>query len=236
MTRTANPEPVEEVPFDDFLDRFVWRQGEHLSLIGPTGRGKTTLARHLLPMRDWVTVVATKPMDPLVESMRDDGYTIIREWPKHLDKELARRLVLWPRYTTAEDAKTQQRVIHRALTEMFAARGWTIYLDELAYIANQLKLRSATEMLWQQGRSVGITVVAGTQRPAHVPLFMYDQATHLFLFQDRDEVNLKRMAGMGGADSKRVRHAVQNLPSRHHVLYVNGGSGGMVVTLPHQLD
>ena len=37
-------EPVEEVGFDDFLHHFdrEWKQGEHVSMIGPTGRGKTT--------------------------------------------------------------------------------------------------------------------------------------------------------------------------------------------------
>ena len=143
--------------------------------------------------------------------------------------------MLWPQFKGEADYKRQQKVIYSALADMFAAGNWTIGLDEVSYLVNTLKLESTLRMLWEQGRSVGITVVAGTQRPAHVPLLMYDQASHLFLFRDNDEQNLKRMAGMGGADSKRVKQTVQGL-DRYEVLYVNTGTGGMVKFTPDPLD
>jgi len=53
-----------------------------------------------------------------------------------------------------------------------------------------------------------------------VPLFMYDQATHLFLFSDNDETNLRRVGGLGGLSARVVRETVAALP-HHDVLYVN---------------
>lgn len=35
---------------------FIWRQGEHVTIIGNTSSGKTTLARAILPIRRFVTV------------------------------------------------------------------------------------------------------------------------------------------------------------------------------------
>lgn len=214
----------------DFMAGFRWEQGEHISLIGPTGAGKTTLALELLPMRDFVCVIATKPRDPVVSLLRQQGYTLLRKWPDHIDHRVTPRVILWPRFGKLTDLKAQQRIIHRALGFMFQSGGWTIYLDELSYLTKTLRLESAVSLLLQQGRSLGVSIVAGTQRPAHVPLLIYDQATHLFLWRDNDERNLRRMGGIGGLDAAMIRRTVAGL-DLHDVLYVNTrGLGDLVVT------
>jgi hypothetical protein len=103
-------------------------------------------------------------------------------------------------------------------------------VDELRYLTETLKLSRHMELLWQQGRSVGISVVAGTQRPARVPLAAYDQATHLFLFRDSDRRNLDRLADLSGdVDKVLVRETVQTL-APHEVLYVDTRRGTMAIT------
>lgn len=226
------PRPMEpeQIGWSDFLARFRWRQGEHVSLIGPTGAGKTTLALAILPMRNYVTIIATKPRDPVVAEAKRAGYRVMDSWPDHPDFRETPRIVLWPRFTKLADLKRQQRIVHRALGSMFAAGGWTVYVDELAYLTNTLRLESAVSLLLQQGRSLGLTMVVGTQRPAHVPLLIYDQATHLFLWRDNDEANLKRLGGLGGLDSKVIRRTVAGL-ALHDVLYVNTrGEGQLLIT------
>ena len=45
-------------PWDYFTRNVLdWRYGEHFALIGPTGQGKTTMLRHLLPFHKYVTVI-----------------------------------------------------------------------------------------------------------------------------------------------------------------------------------
>lgn len=213
-------------PWSDFLARLDWRQGEHLSLIGPTGGGKTTLALQLLPRREWVTVLATKPADPTLNKLRRQGYKLIEKWPP---PALTQRVLLWPRFRGRRDMVPQRAAIAEALTEMFAAGGWCIFVDELSYLSQMLRLDTDLRLLWQQGRALNLTLVGATQRPAWVPLEMYSQATHLFFWRTTDRTDLGRIGGLGGIDPGLVRQRVSRL-APHETLYVNTRTGEMLVT------
>ena len=228
MTRRVSSE-IEIIEWDEFIDSMRWKQGEHVSLIGPTGAGKTTLALELLPKRRYVVVLGTKPKDSTLSKLKGQGYETVRKWPEHVSTEIHPRMVLWPTFSRPGDAKKQQREIGKALSEIFAQGGWTVFADELRYISQTLKLGGMLELIWQQGRSLGVSLVGGTQRPAHVPLMLYDQATHLFFWRDNDEANLKRIGGLGHIDSKLIRETVGNLP-KHSTLYLNTRTGRMAVT------
>lgn len=225
------PESIPiQVPWKAFLsDDFDWRQGEHVSLIGPTGTGKTTLGLAILPRRRYVVVVATKPRDAALDRLIGHGYRALARWPEHIDTEAGARILLKPRMRGPADVANQRKVIGDALQAMFRAGGWTIFIDELRYVSGNLRLRPILELIWLQGRSLNLSLVGGTQRPAHVPLEMYDQATHLFFWRDNDRRNLERISGLGGIDADEVRDQVANL-DRHATLYVNTRTGDLIVT------
>ncbi|WP_164990888.1 hypothetical protein [Streptomyces sp. GZWMJZ-114] len=227
--RSLHPPAADAIPtyqLDAFLDVFRWRQGEHVSFIGPTGSGKTTLAKQLLHRRAYVCALATKPADSTMTGLiRKERYKRIRAWDERPPLVRAeQRLVLWPPFRRPEDVADQQVAIDRALREMFVAGGWTVFADELYYLCHTLKLTKLLETYWTQGRSLGLSLVGGTQRPAHVPLFAYDQATHLFFWRDNDETNLRRVAGLGGMSAAQIRDEVTRLP-KHTALYVNTRDG-----------
>lgn len=228
---TAARAGVEHVEWDTFLrDHFTWRQGEHITLIGPTGAGKTTLALALLPQRDYAIAFATKPRDRTMDSLVRQGWRKIATADK-LPKVIRGRthLVFWPRFVTPDDQAAQAYEIGQAMREAFVQGGYCLLIDELWYMDKILGLKRMVEALWTQGRSIGLSVVAGTQRPAHVSLLAYDQATHVFFWRDNDERNLARISGMNGLNARLIRETVATL-APHAVLYVNTRTSAMYVT------
>lgn len=204
--------------FQNYLD---FKQGEHATLIGPTGRGKTTLAlAGLIPQQPFVVVMAAKPRDPLISDLRKQGYLITEEWPPPEPRTLFNRVVFWPRIESMEDLEKQKDAFRNALTEIYRSKGWCVYLDEARYITQFLQLERITETLWLQGRSLGISLVCGTQRPRWIPLSAYDQATHLFFWKDSDEQNIKRLCEMAPVSATELRTVMEGL-DRHQFVYIN---------------
>jgi hypothetical protein len=228
---------VERVAWDDFLAAFDWEQGEHVSLIGPTGGGKTTLALQILERRAYVLVLASKPQDATLAGLvKKKGYQRIKRWPPPLSRApfvngrpAWQRVLLWPTYRKMSDIPAQREAFVHALHEAFAQGAWCVFADDLNKLCEQLKLDGALKPYWTDGRSVKLSLVASAQRPAWVPLYLYSQATHLFFWRTTDARDLKTIGGLNGADDKLVRHIVSRLP-KHDVLYVNTRTGHMAVT------
>lgn len=225
---------VERVEWDAFLStRFRWEQGEHVTLIGPTGSGKTTLALALLPLRQYVIAYGTKPKDRTLDQLvKKDRWRLVRKherFPKVIPKGRPLRVVFWPQYRTPADEPMQAYEIGSNLHEAFTRGGFCLFIDETWWFTHKLGMKTWLEALWTQGRSIGLSIVAGTQRPTHIPLLAYDQATHVFFWRDNDERNLKRISGMNGLNARLIRDTVATLP-HHQVLYVNTRTGAMTVT------
>jgi len=222
---------IDVLPWADFRDELAgtWRQGEHVSMIGPTGSGKTTLALGILDIRAYVIALATKPRDATMDRLIRGGWRKIKAWPPPPIIGDSARIVLWPPFRKPEDVGNQQRQLDYAIRAAFTEGGWTIFADELFYLCRTLKMAPLLETLWTQGRSIDVTLVGGTQRPAHVPLMAYDQATHLFFWRDNDETNLRRIAGLGAWKTADIRATVSELP-KHSVLYLNTRTGRQLIT------
>ncbi len=220
------------VSWDEFTAALDWRQGEHVSLVGPTGQGKSTLGLALLPRRDYVMVLATKPKDATLDRMTRrrarPRYRTVRDVnDRPVD---ASRLLVWPRFDSSDDIVVQADVMHRALDAAFSEGGWCLFVDELYYLVEMLGLSTMLRLIWQQGRSLGVSLVGATQRPAWVPLELYSQATHVFLFRHNDRRDLDRLSGIasaGDVEPRTIREIVGHL-GKNQFLYVNTRTGDML--------
>lgn len=224
---------VDQLDWETFYDRFRWRQGEHVTLVGPTGSGKTTLGLAILPKRRYTLVLAAKPKDPLISDLKKQGYTISRDWPPPPIEITGGRVVYWPKMKDPEDVIAQRDGFAAALADAYRQGGWTIFIDELQYVTDRefLGLAPLAKLLWQHGRSLNVSIVGGTQRPAHIPLAAYSQATHLFFWRSNDAADLKRLREIGGAiDPKGLQAAILALEG-HRALYVNVRTGETIETV-----
>lgn len=233
------PNTYPTVLWRDLFPRILadWRQGEHVTVIGPTGVGKTTLLAQILGARTYIVVLVTKVHD---DTITGDfrGFDRIKAWPP---KHYQNRVLLWPDpvkkrtirslSSTAIDMRAtkvkQRRVFQDALNEIFGDRNWTIVFDEQHYICKDLKLEDENKMFQHQGRSSGLTVVNGTQRPADVPLITYSGSTHAFIWSNNIDTDFKRLAEIGGMNRRDLEHNMNQL-GKHEFIYTNTRSGLIV--------
>lgn len=221
-------------PFHDwqrFLrEDFNFRQGQHVTLVGPNGSGKTTLARQIIDMREYTVVAATKVKDSsLYGPLTRAGYRITDD--PDLDPDQQPKVIFKPDLSnpTSSGRAGQQEAFRELLVRIFAQGGWCLYGDEIRYLSDYLKLETELETLWLQGRSLGVTMVAATQRPVSIPLVAFDQAIHLFLWRNTDRQSVQRMAEFTGGHYELARALIPRLP-HHEALYVHTTTGRMVRT------
>lgn len=220
---------VPFVRWDEFLRVIRFEQGQHVTIVGTTGSGKTVLGRELLKHRDFVVVLGTKPRDPeLYEPFQREGYELVSKFDAQPDLDES-RIIFRPTVSTPDDAglQRQRQRFQEMLFDIYESGGWTIYADEIFIMTNRLKLATVFETLWTQGRSLNITLVVATQLPVKIPLLAFDQATHLFLFRNSDRVRIQRMAEFAGADVDLVRKVIPLLP-QHEFLYCDTRTGTLL--------
>lgn len=223
---------VPRMDWASLVEHVDWRQGDHVTLIGPTGAGKTTAALSLLAERErrdgYIIAIFTKPKDPVAKRLEKNGYWKIRKWPP---PKRRKHILLWPDHKTLGDTAGQTEAVAYTLDGVFRDRSWCVYIDELYWVSNRLGMAPLLRDLWLQGRSCGVTLVASAQRPRNVPVEAYSSSAHLLIWRTNDDEDLKRLSGLGAAPNKTVQSAVQSLDFRkHEVLWVDTRQGDLYIT------
>lgn len=242
--KSALPSDVTIFDREHFLTR-RWRYaaGEHVSLLGPTQSGKTTLAYQLAERSSSPTlpavVLVMKPRDKTVTSWNKRlGYMRVRGWPPppwdgRLWRARPAGYTLWPRHSFDfdRDNMTMSEEFHRAILDSYKKGDRILFADEVWGLVHELGLRKDLESVWSRGASMGCGLWAATQRPSHVPLHMYSQAHHLFASHDPDKRSRDRLAEIGGVDPDLVKAVVLGL-RKYQWLYIRRDGPALCVIDP----
>lgn len=220
--------------------RADFRQGDHVTVIGPTGAGKTHIALQVAELRTYVLFLACKRRDPLIADLRQRGYyeTSVMEVPYVDGKPVHTRVVYWPRFSakeTKDDADREREMQSKAMRKAFAYAhkngGWALVIDEGTWVCRDLKLQRVADAAWFQGRTDNVSVIMCAQRPAWVGQYALSMADHLFLFQTAHKEDAKSLRDIAGVDGDTVRAIVQSLDRKNHeVLYISPREGTMIRT------
>lgn len=213
---------------------------EHLTIYGPTGSGKSFFESKVLIERhrlhgDHVVVIATKPAD---KTLMSTGWPIITEWPPRKgwnDKRQFECVIFWAKSGLGQEAQDRQAYqIEDLLHQLWVPDSNIIVaFDEIIYLEQELGLKTTCSTYFREGRTVGITVVAGTQRPANVNRFMHSEATWSAYFAPKDEDDAKRMAEVAGNREYYMRILPELDRARHEFLLVNSVTReGFITSMP----
>lgn len=220
---------VVEQPWDLFIRDWRLKRGEHLTILGPTGTGKTTLGLQLLGKSRHVAMLATKPRDPFYGELQRRGWTRVSRWPRSYEEDSRGRVRLLVHIPTATPQQVPaSRRIAQEMCERISTHGdMTLFIDELMFASDPrwLALGPHLELGWQQWRTAKNSIVAAAQRSSHVSLLAYDQVTHIFTAVENDLRNADRIGEMAGLDRWAVRDAVRGL-APFEWLHIETRAGG----------
>lgn len=230
MTSRTETE-IPSLPWDDFVRRFRWGQGEHLAAVAPTGAGKTTLLLELLQYRGHSIFFGTKPDDPLYHKLvskhgfrRVESVDEIRAYDT--------KILLWPKPVPKDIKATmikQQRAFAQAINMIVNQGSWAAWLDESKYMSENLGLKMLLTYLLEQSRSIDVTVICGAQRPAWLPASTLPNSTHIFLWKSNKREDAQRLADVGGVDARAITETLKTLGAHEFIYIKTRGTESQVV-------
>lgn len=212
---------VQRISRKRFLDTFgaEYRPGQHVTFLGPSGRGKTRLAlqmalkvrAHIKTIRIFVLHGKIKGRDQTIEEFSArSGMPVVTHFPvrgpiKKQRVKKAQGFVLCPlNKADTTDAENQllraeyKKTIHAGYHAPRKAPV-IIIADEAHQTQSDLKLMKDCEGPLMRGRPV-CSMWSLVQRGRYVSYHTYDQAEWVLIFYDPDRNNQERYSEIGDVD------------------------------------
>jgi hypothetical protein len=225
--------------------RSVWEPGEHLSVIAPTGAGKTTFIGGLFKScRRYVLAVDPKGGDSTLEGL---GYERLTSWPgvrrlgrmvaENDERGLPSRYIVGPKVSTKADEPRLREVVRQSLDDAFTMGGWTYYVDELQILTDprMMNLRQEADRMLISARYKALSFVSSYQAPSWVTPHAAKMSTWCAISYTRDIDVVNRLAEILGRPKPEIRGAVEGLDPYTWLLVGRDPREPVRVTLPPYL-
>jgi hypothetical protein len=237
---------VEPLVWPDFKGWFSenWQPGEHVSVIAPTGAGKTTLVGGLLDLRRYVLALDPKGGDSTLAGL---GYERLTTWPgeKKLAADVAdndeagkpSRFIVGPRVQHRNDLPKLRETTRQALEGAFNMGGWTTYGDELQIMTDprMMNLRGQVDEILIAARDKGLSFVSSYQAPSWVTPHAAKMSTWVAVSYTRDTDVVNRLAEVLGRPREEIRGALKGLDPFSWLIVGRNPREPYRVTLPDYL-
>lgn len=236
--RALEPDAVHvpEVPWTEWWPSFQRRyratreNAQHVTILGPTGTGKSTLAMQVASLRPYVGVLCAKPRDRHMERMlKAGGYRRVDVLPE--SGAGVKRVFIWPPNRGERDWPKMKSAYLSAFDHAYEVGVWHLLIDEAHFMAESLGMYRRIKGAYQMGRSNGHGIILAAQRPAWLPRDIYSSADHLLVFGTNDSADLKSISGLNGVNDRTVRDIVAGLDRESRTfLHVDTKSGNLTIT------
>jgi energy-coupling factor transporter ATP-binding protein EcfA2 len=215
---------VPVIPRKDFIREFArnYQPGQHVTFLGPSGRGKTRLAGEMagavVQRHPEITIMALhgkiKGRDKTIEQFAKAADLTIG--PEHEATFLQRRVTRrkahghivrpleHPLESPAEENKLLQRKYRKTIHRAYNAspkKPVILLVDEAYQTHVDLKLKTDCEGPLMRGRPV-CGEWSLLQRGRFVSMYVYDQAEDVLIFFDPTIDNQRRYGEIGGVDPR----------------------------------
>ena len=209
-----------EVPWSELGPEFIeawgrWEDGrpdwEHLEVTGQSGSGKSYAIATILQARAarWDTAELACLSKNTDDSIPLLGWPVVAEFD---ELRKYRQAIYWPR-TPAVGGDRER--FHEAHFYDLLSRLWpkpgemancVLYLDEVRYLerlpgpsaGDRARLRKLIRQYWREGRSHGISVIAGAQRPVDMVRDQHSESRWKIVFPPADQGDMDRFAELLG--------------------------------------
>lgn len=234
------------IPRQEFFDQHRWQyvDGQHVTILSPTGWGKSTLLFQLLE----ITATPRRPVFYMVNKPRDKtstqwqkklGYKRVATWPPGPLASLLGKppgYMVWPKHVFDPDLDDYHLwQVFRTLIANRYRKGNSILAADDAEELCDLRLDSDLKTVLRNGRSMGTGLWLASQRPVEVPRLAYSGCTHLFLGNNADADDRKRYRDIGGLrpgyDTRLIERVTLSLPE-YHWLYIRRRPFAMCIIGP----
>jgi hypothetical protein len=248
--------PVKLETFDrpEWLTRrWDYQDGQHVSIYGPNGVGKTRtlfeLLKHTPGVSPRTLVMKPRDVEP-AKWTRALGYQETGHWPppRKLFEGKPPGYTLWPRQSLTDHAADEAllyREFAACLQDSYKRGDCIVAADEIAGLCDiptpkgKVPLARHCSAIWMRGRAMGCGMWAATQRPfgdagtTGIPQHMHSEASHWIIGRDPDPRNRGRVGQISGADPAVVAEAVAGL--RLHPIEAPDGTVNYVSELLHAM-
>ena len=242
--RSAEYGPVEVVPREEFTRDFgeEYASGQHVTKLGPTQRGKSTLTAQLLivcanPDRKALVLHGKiSGRDPVMARMSKQlNMRIIKEWPPNWrwGDGNSRGFILLPLTSGTESVAEENAILAREFRKGIHSnyqntkRDTITVIDESHQAQETLKLRRDIEGPLMRG-APNNAVWNNVQRGRYVSYHCYDAPEHIFIFYDPDISNQKRYSEIGGVDPEYIMMITKGL--KRETVKTNGGKNKATIS------
>lgn len=195
------------MPNSDFIKI---RSDERVFIAGKTGSGKTVLARQMLARTTRLIVIDPKAR---LDNWDTEDYDAVSRDAIRRGERIRVRVLL----PIEEDI---QPFVDEVIKLAYSAGNIVVYIDEVYGIIDPGdKPTKWLTALYTRGREQEVGVVAVSQRPAWVPLFMMSEADHFFSFRLNIPEDRKRMMEVTG-----MTEVVKPIYDIHGFYYYHNGA------------